>query len=58
MSMVNIYCETINDEMMHIARMIADRQKDDVRIITPTEIVEVHHEKVSEGQDKENQEVQ
>jgi len=56
--MVNIYCETINDEMMHIARMIADRQKDDVRIITPTEIVEVHHEKVSEGQDKENQEVQ
>jgi len=58
MSMVNIYCETINYEMMHIARMIADRQKDDVRIITPTEIVEVHHEKVSEGQDKENQEVQ
>lgn len=56
--MVNIYCDTINEEMMFVARLIANRQKDVVRITTPTEIVEVRYEEVSEGKGQENEEAQ
>lgn len=42
--MVNIYYDTIDQEILEVARMICRAQKTDVKIITPTEIVEVHHE--------------
>lgn len=39
--MVNIYCEVIDREMIEVARMIADKQKDVVIINSPTEKMEV-----------------
>ena len=39
--MVNIYCDTIDDELREVAQDIANRQKDVVVIITPTETLEV-----------------
>lgn len=52
--MVNIYCDTITQEMKEVAREIADRQKDVVKIITPTETLEVSYEEVSEVQEQED----
>ena len=42
--MVNIYYDVLNDEILEVARMICKAQKTDVKIITPTETVEVRHE--------------
>lgn len=46
--MVNIYCDAITQELKDVAREIADRQKENVNIITPTVTLEVVYEKVSE----------
>ena len=54
--MVNIHCEVIDQEMIEVARTIANVQKTGVVINSPTETMEVHHEKVSEGKDQEAQE--
>ena len=51
--MVNIYCDTITQEMKKVALEIADRQKDVVKIITPTGTLEVSYEEVSEVQNSE-----
>lgn len=48
--MVNIYCEEIDQEMIEIARMIANKQKDVVIINAPSETMEVHYD-VSVQQD-------
>lgn len=42
--MVNIYCDTIDDELKQVARCIAQRQKMDVIIITPTTQLEVRYD--------------
>lgn len=47
--MVNIYYDTLTDEIMDVARMIATAQKTTVKITTPTEIVEVHYEEEKAG---------
>ena len=39
--MVKICCEVIDREMIEVARMIANSQKDVVTIIAPTETMEV-----------------
>lgn len=48
--MVTIYNDTITDEIVDVARMISKFQKDDVKVITPTNILEVRYEKMSETQ--------
>lgn len=40
--MVNIYCEVIDREMIEVARLIANTQKDVVVINAPNETMEVH----------------
>lgn len=52
--MVNIYCSTITQEIRLVALKIADWQEDVVKIITPTETLEVSYEKVSEVQNTED----
>ena len=54
--MVKIRCEVIDEEMIQVARLIANMQKTTVVINAPTDTMEVHHEKVSEGKAQENQE--
>ena len=56
--MVTIYVEKVTEKSKEVAREVADILKMTVRLVTPTEIVEVHHEKVSEGQTQEDKEVQ
>lgn len=46
--MVNIYCEVIDQEMIEIARMIANKQKDVVVINAPNETMEVHCDETSD----------
>ena len=48
--MVTIYNDTITDEIVDVAKMISKVQKDDVKVITPTDILEVRYEKISETQ--------
>lgn len=43
--MVTITCDSFNDELLQVAKTISERQKDVVKIITPTDVLEVHHEK-------------
>ena len=43
--MVTIACDVITNELLHVAKTISERQKDVVKIITPTDVLEVHHEK-------------
>lgn len=42
--MVKVYCEKINEEMIQVARMISNRQKMDVQLITTTATMEVRYE--------------
>ena len=42
--MVQIYYDTIDDEIKEVAHIISTAQKTDVIIITPTETVEVRYE--------------
>ena len=49
-AVVKIYDESITDEIVDVAKMISQVQKDDVTVITPTETLEVRYEKVSETQ--------
>ena len=44
--MVNIYCDAITQELKDVAREIADRQKENVNIITPTVTLEVVYENI------------
>lgn len=46
--MVNIYCEVIDQEMIEIARMIANKQKDVVVINAPNETMEVSYDGTSD----------
>ena len=55
--MVNISIYSITEEILEVARDIARRQKTDVKIITPTETVEVRYEKVKK-ETEEDQEMQ
>ena len=48
--MATIYCDVINEEMLEVARMLSNVQHEEVRIITPTECVEVHYEEAEESQ--------
>lgn len=54
--MVTIHCEVIDAELVAVARMIANRQKDVVKLIGSTETLEVRYEEVSEMQESETQE--
>ena len=56
--MVNIRCVVIDQDIIEVARTIANIQKDVVKINAPTESMEVHHEEVSEGKTQEDQEAQ
>ena len=56
--MVTITCDSINDELLQVAKTISERQKDVVKIITPTDVLEVHHEKektLRKAEKEENQ---
>ena len=39
--MVNIVCDKITEELIVVARQIAERQKDVVRLVSLTDILEV-----------------
>lgn len=55
--MVTIRCEEITVEIFNVACTIANNQNENVKIITPTETLEVvNHEEVSEVQSTQNQE--
>ena len=47
--MVNIYYDIINDEIKEVARIISTAQKTNVKIITPTETLEVQYEEAEES---------
>lgn len=42
--MVNIYCDGITEEIKKVAKIIANKQKDVVKIITPTVTLEVNYD--------------
>ena len=46
--MVNIEIYEITEEILEVARAISQRQKTDVKIITPTETVEVRYNGASD----------
>lgn len=46
--MVNIYYDTITEEIKEVARIISTAQKTNVKIITPTETLEVQYEEAEE----------
>lgn len=54
--MAKIYCGELNDEIISVARMIANNQREVVKIITPTETLEVSYEEVSEVQGTQTEE--
>lgn len=57
--MVTIRCEGITVEIFNAACMIANNQQETVRIIAPTETLEVvNNEEVSEMQTEEGKEAQ
>ena len=49
--MVMIYCNTINEELRKVAKIIAENQKDVVKIVC-SETLEVHYEKAPEEKEK------
>lgn len=51
--MVTIYVDDVTEQSVEVAREIANMLKMTVRLVTPTKSVEVHHEEVSEMQNKE-----
>lgn len=53
--MVNINIYSVTEEILEVARDIARRQKTDVKIITPTETVEVRYEKVKEETEEDQE---
>ena len=53
--MVNISIYSVTEEILEVARDIARRQKTDVKIITPTETVEVRYEEVKEETEEDQE---
>lgn len=49
--MVMIYCNTINEELKEVAKIIAQNQKDVVKIVC-SKTVEVYYEKAPENKEK------
>ena len=55
--MVNIFCEAITDELIFAAAQISSAQRDVVRLVTPTETLEVKcYEEDSQGETEEAKE--
>ena len=46
--MITIRCEAIDNDITLAAKLMCKYQKEDVKIISPTETLEVIYEKVSE----------
>lgn len=53
--MVNIYVDSITEEILEVARDIARRQIIDVKIVTPTESKEVRYEEVKEETEEDQE---
>lgn len=53
--MVNIFCDTITEELIVVAMQISRTQRVAVRLVAPTDTVEVrNYEEVSEVQDSKS----
>lgn len=56
--MITIRCEVIDKDIMYASELMCKYQQEDVKIISPTETLEVRYEKVSEMQSKEVEKTQ
>lgn len=50
--MITIRCEVIDKDMFNAAKLMCRYQKEDVKIISPTETLEVRYEEVSEEEEE------